>query len=150
MASKQIPFKKHHIPISQQIVAMNLAFPDFQVEWKKNTVIWTGNIQPTSLSKTYMIEITYSLDLRQPDVIVLTPSLKKRGEEKIPHVYPGNKLCLFRPKKKEWTKDMFISETIVPWASLWLYYYEVWHATGEWLGGGEHPVNRNKKKKFVG
>ena len=21
-------------------------------------------------------------------------------------------------------------ETIVPWASLWLYYYEVWHATG--------------------
>ncbi|EKK00114.1 hypothetical protein RBSH_04450 [Rhodopirellula baltica SH28] len=22
---------------------------------------------------------------------------------------------------------------------MWLMYYEFWHATGEWLGGGEHP-----------
>ena len=39
-------------------------------------------------------------------------------------------------------------ETIVPWASLWLYYYEVWHATGEWLGGGEHPIARKKQKNL--
>ncbi|ASZ15882.1 MULTISPECIES: hypothetical protein [Bacillus cereus group] len=149
MASKKVPFKKYYIPISQQIIAMNLAFPDFKVEWKKNTVIWTGSLQPTPLSKGYTVEIAYSLDMQQPEVIVLNPSLQKRGKEKIPHVYPGNKLCLFRPKKKEWTKQMFIFETIVPWASLWLYYYEVWHATGEWLGGGEHPIARKKQKKSV-
>jgi hypothetical protein len=34
---------------------------------------------------------------------------------------------------------MKIATTIIPWLSLWLYYYEVWHATGEWMGGGiEH------------
>ncbi|MBU8880105.1 hypothetical protein BGM26_14070 [Bacillus sp. FJAT-29790] len=148
MAVKRIAFKKFHIPISQQIIAMNLAFPEFNVEWKKNTVIWTGNLQPTPLSKSYTVEISYSLDMQQPEVIVLSPKLTTRGDEKIPHVYPGNKLCLFRPKKKEWTREMLIAETIVPWTSLWLYYYETWHATGEWLGGGEHP-NKKRKKRFV-
>jgi len=28
---------------------------------------------------------------------------------------------------------------------LWLYYYEVWHLTDEWLGGGEHPTNLKPK-----
>jgi hypothetical protein len=31
---------------------------------------------------------------------------------------------------------MSIAATIVPWLSLWLYYYEVWLATGAWEGGG--------------
>ena len=61
---------------------MNLAFPDFKVEWKKNTVIWTGSLQPTSLSKGYTVEIAYSLDMQQPEVIVLNPSLQKEGRKK--------------------------------------------------------------------
>ena len=34
---------------------------------------------------------------------------------------------------------MFIADTIVPWACEWLLHYEIWLATGEWHGGGEHP-----------
>ena len=30
--------------------------------------------------------------------------------------------------------DMLLAKVIVPWIALWLYYYEVWHATGSWLG----------------
>ncbi|HLR70454.1 hypothetical protein [Pseudogracilibacillus sp. ICA-222130] len=146
MANKKNFFNKNHIPISQQIIAMNLAFPKFKQAWKKNKVVWTGKLQPTPLSKSYLVEITYSLGMLQPKVLVLDPPLENRGEEKIPHVYPGNKLCLFRPKKKEWTKQMVIAETIVPWTTLWLYYYEMWHATGKWLGGGEHPIIRKRKK----
>ncbi|MBS4171810.1 hypothetical protein [Bacillus sp. FJAT-49736] len=149
MAAKRIRFKKMYIPISQQIVAMEKLFPDFTVEWKKNTCIWTGELQPTELSKKYTVQITYSLDMPRPDVIVLSPQVQKRGNENIPHVYPENKLCLFRPKKKEWTKEKLIAETIVPWTSLWLYYYEMWHATGEWLGGGEHIVAKRKKNKIA-
>lgn len=32
-----------------------------------------------------------------------------------------------------------IANTIIPWTIEWLYYYELWLATGEWLGGGDHP-----------
>lgn len=143
MAKKKIPFKKAFknalLPIKTQIAYMEKEFPNFTCEWDKNVVTWTGTLQPTSLSKVYTVQIEYSLNMNQPNVTVLSPPLMKRGDESIPHVYPGNKLCLFLPRKKEWTKEKLISQTIIPWTSLWLYYYEMWHATGEWLGGGEHP-----------
>lgn len=31
---------------------------------------------------------------------------------------------------------MLIANTIVPWTSEWLFYYEIWLATGQWHGGG--------------
>ena len=113
---------------------------------EKNTVIWTGSLQPTSLSKGYTVEIAYSLDMQQPEVIVLNPSLQKEGRK--------NPACLsvtsyaFSSQKERMDEANVHFETIVPWASLWLYYYEVWHATGEWLGGGEHPIARKKQKNL--
>ena len=38
---------------------------------------------------------------------------------------------------------MPIADTIIPWTSEWLFFYELWLATGgEWLGEGEHPPPR--------
>jgi len=34
---------------------------------------------------------------------------------------------------------MPIAKTIIPWTSLWLYFFGDWLITGEWNGGGEHP-----------
>lgn len=77
---------------------------------------------------------------------VPSSSLRERVPlERIPHVYPGKRLCLYLPRSGEWTHEKYISETIVPWTSLWFYYYEVWDATGEWLGGGEHPSSGEKE-----
>ncbi|RFU70618.1 hypothetical protein D0469_05650 [Peribacillus saganii] len=148
MASKKVWFD-NKLPLSKHVIAMEQLYPGFVVSWKKNTVIWTGDLRPTDMSATYTVQISYSIDMTQPKVIVLSPKLKRREGEKIPHIYPGEKLCLFRPRKKEWTKEMFIAETIVPWTSLWLYYYEMWHATGEWLGGGEHIRLKKGKKKHA-
>ena len=41
--------------------------------------------------------------------------------------------------------NKLIANTIIPWTVEWLYYYELWQATGEWLGGGEHPENEIDK-----
>ena len=38
----------------------------------------------------------------------------------------------------EFNSSKLIANTIIPWTVEWLYYYELWLATGEWLGGGEH------------
>jgi len=35
---------------------------------------------------------------------------------------------------------MSIASTILPWASEWLFHYEIWRATGEWTGGGREPA----------
>jgi len=65
----------------------------------------------------------------------------------VPHTYIGDCLCLYYPDYDEWTSAMYIAETIVPWISLWLMYYEAWLATGEWLGGGIKHESREKKRK---
>ncbi len=38
---------------------------------------------------------------------------------------------------------MLISETIVGWAALWLFYFEEWLVSNVWAGGGEHPQEGN-------
>ncbi len=52
-------------------------------------------------------------------------------------MYDQKRLCLYLPG--QWSGEKPIAVTIVPWASVWLYFYEVWRATGEWLGGGVEP-----------
>jgi hypothetical protein len=132
--------------IGKQVVAMKKAFPGFLAKIGADSVSWTGIIQPTTLSDKYTVRIFYSA-IGLPKVCVLSPKLVGREDNPfIPHVYPGKRLCLYLPGAGEWTKEMLVNETIVPWTSLWLYYYEVWLATGNWLGGGVHPsANRQKK-----
>ena len=32
----------------------------------------------------------------------------------------------------------------MPWVSLWLFFYEIWVVTGEWLGGGHDTADENE------
>jgi hypothetical protein len=83
--------------------------------------------------------MTYQLGFN-PRVEVLSPKLElAEGKKEIPHMYNQKRLCLHYPKYREWTPKKLLSKTIIPWISDWLYHYESWLATGEWLGGGiEH------------
>ena len=38
---------------------------------------------------------------------------------------------------------MLLGNSVLLWASVWLFFYEVWTVTGKWLGGGEHPEEGN-------
>ncbi len=127
-----------------QILAMRNLYPDFKQREQQGVVTWIGTLQPTPLSIEYKIEIEYS-QTGIPKVWVKSPELKERNGQKIPHIYPGKRLCLYLPGIGEWSKSKLIAKTIVPWASLWLYYYELWHATGEWLGGGVRPLMKNDR-----
>lgn len=91
-------------------------------------------IKATQSSKTYNVKIRYKLG-EKPVVIVTNI---EEGT-KLPHTYLNNNLCLYYPKSKEWSKYDYISDTIIPWISEWLYFYEIWLATDKWLGGGLHP-----------
>ncbi len=99
------------------------------------------------MSQEYQIRVVYQLG-ESPKVWVLSPALVARSkDEPIPHVYPGLRPCLYLPSSDEWEADRFIADTIIPWTSLWLYYYEVWHVAGEWVGGGVHPSPRKARFK---
>lgn len=125
---------------------MRELYPHFTFTWERGLIRWVGDVQPTDASCRYHIAIAYRLE-QTPKVNVLSPRLVDRGDGKpIPHRYKEGNLCLYLTNSGEWTIDQYIAETFVPWTSLWLYHYEVWLATGEWLGGGVHPPARERKR----
>ena len=60
-----------------------------------------------------------------------------QGFKDLPHINRDGSLCL--SVLGDWEPWMYIADYVVPWASAWLFFYEEWHATGNWFGGGTHP-----------
>lgn len=131
--------------ISQQLGNIRTKYGHFKSVIKRNSIIINGQIRPTSRSENYSFVLEYTLN-KNPKVRIVSPNLVRNNKgEKIPHMYAQKHLCLYRPKYNEFKSSDFLSATIIPWIALWLYYYEQWHITGRWLGGGEHPNQKQQK-----
>ncbi|WP_375278592.1 hypothetical protein [Alteromonas australica] len=145
--------------ISEQYVALlTLCNGEVHIKDHDRTVVWHGALRPTPVSRTYSVTVTYTLG-QSPKCIVTNPSLADLAKEKtIPHIYPndtafsGTQLCLYLPyisgknKISEWSPKLSLVESIIPWASTWLFYFEDWLDVGEWRGGGvEHSDEDNEQ-----
>jgi len=109
---------------------MAAVFPQFQHRPAgAGAVRWRGTLQPTQESAHYTVEILHEV-WRHPRVWVTRPALVSNP----PHVYAGNALCLYYPPDWRWRPGSSLADTIVPWTAFWLYFYELWLVTGEWLG----------------
>lgn len=101
-------------------------------------------VKPTPVSREYALRLTYRRG-NPPHVQVLSPSIPELadGHGPVPHLYDRShpvRLCLYLPRTHEWGPERSLAQTIVPWSADWLFYFEIWLATGEWNGGGEHPA----------
>jgi hypothetical protein len=113
-------------------------FPASSLSVVRSTLTWNGTLQPSALSDTYQLELTYRLSDR-PRMFVISPTLDRRGHRRLPHTFSDESLCLYYSPSSEWRKHEVLADTIVPWSSEWLLHYELWLVTGRWLGGGIHP-----------
>ena len=122
---------------------MRATFPDFKHRiTRQGGVRWIGKLRPTIESPWYELVILHELNNR-PRTWVISPPLAPNP----PHVYSSddNSLCLYWPKEWCWTPTTSLPATIVPWSALWLYYYEAWLVTGEWLGpSSPHGIGAQK------
>lgn len=102
--------------------------------------VWCCAVHPSEISDLYVIRIEYKETDLIPKVFVQSPSNLRlyEGEKKLPHIYDQEKQQLCLNYLGEWDSTRSISRCYVPWACEWLYYYEHWASTGEWLGGGIH------------
>lgn len=128
----------HPIPMTVQLARLTKAYPSSHATLKRDILTWTVDLTPTPLSRTYRVKLEMHKD-GKPEVRLVYPKLQTRDGKRCPHLYPEGVLCLYLPGAFEWTKEMQLVETIVPWISEWLAHYEVWLSTGVWTGGGEHP-----------
>ena len=150
--------------LRHQIASMRRDWPNFTVtDVRTDSAIWFGSLVGIELE--YRLSIQFGLPdpsglddtlwRRFPVVRVLTPQLRPdwnaKDEAPLPHVYferPDislSPLCLFDPRKREWSHDDLSSKTTVPWAADWLACYEGWLATGRWPGGGRHADADTKR-----
>jgi hypothetical protein len=125
-------------------------YPGSRVVRRGERLVWSGTLTPAEYSAAYELLIDHQIG-KPPVVYVARPRLRLVDGEGLPHVYPLNTLCLFLGNR-EWHQSIPIADTLVPWASEWLLFYELWLATGgQWLGEGEHPppgpANRHARRR---
>ena len=128
-------FRIRTLSIGKQRALFCGRYPAFATSQQRNRIlVCSGRVQPTVLSMTYQVRITYEIR-KTPKVDIADPVLQRRNpQERIPHTYDGDRPCTFRPVV-DWRSDQCLT-LLVPWISMWLFFYEVWFVTGEWLGGG--------------
>ena len=114
-------------------------FPQFHYSRAQST--WTGKLRPTAKSREYLVEITYTL-YSIPQVFILRPKLHPNA----PHIYKkSGALCLYYPEDGSWNNRKLLGNTIFLWTAEWLYYYELWLATGEWFGPEVPHTGKNSE-----
>lgn len=147
------------LSVERQNEALRRVLPEWRVRGGDCAGIWEGPIQP--LSRVYRVRLTYygarffdgfHLDVPPIAIHVLDPpigALARAAGVKLPHVYPNRKdpdmpaLCVYDPEAGEWTSSMLLVDTIVPWTSEWLFFYEGWEIDGRFGGVGRHPEPRS-------
>jgi len=145
-----IPNASPPISLATQQGHLLRRYPNSRIARGRERLVWSGGWTPAAYSVTYEVLIDHQLG-KSPLVYVVRPRLQLVDGQALPHVYPLNTLCLFLGNR-EWHESIPIADTLVPWASEWLLFYELWLATGgEWLGEGEHPpprpVNRHDRRR---
>ncbi len=124
--------------LSQQLLALRQMPLTSSVTIARGRLLWHGDITPTRASRTYTLRISYDGRDTTPSVTVLRPELRSDTVRRLPHVFPGDELCLCYPG--EWNAGKLIAHTIIPWASEWLFHYEIFAVIGTWHGGGHEPA----------
>jgi len=139
MANKHY-IKNKSLSLAYQAARLRSLYPDAICQITRNHLHWKGTLNPTPISDNYLVKLSYTLG-ESPKTNVVSPKLFIPKGKRLPHVYnqQNQRLCLYYPcGESKWSPSTYLAETIVPWTSEWLFFYELWLSTGEWLGGGIH------------
>lgn len=125
--------RRVELSLPVQALALARLVPHGQVRLRPHKLIWHGQVQPTAASGTYDLR----LEARRgttPTVAVTSPALKPNEDGHLPHVYDTGSLCVSR--FGDWRPHMLFTDSMLPWACEWLFFYELWLASGLWYGDG--------------
>lgn len=105
---------------------MRSLYPQFKPSYVDGNLVFQGNLIVKPEWPPYKVRIVYR-GKKEPRVY-LDP-LPKRNK----HLYKEGCLCLYHPENYRWSADKLIAKDIVPWTAAWIYFYEYWLQTGEWI-----------------
>lgn len=141
------PGRQRGLSVAQQFESLRPGrMPPGRGNLRVGGFTWTCTLQPTPLSREYKVRIEFSRG-KSPKIYVDKPDLVALADGRVlPHVYEQSptQLCLYLPGSGEWHDRLLVGQTVIPWASLWLFYFEDWLVSGEWRGGGQHPRRKEE------
>lgn len=151
MGSQWRSFKPRRLTIAVQRAAIDATWPSLVTRVVDGVLYAEGEIRPSPLTRAYRVRLTYRPG-RRPWIEILNPKLERRQsapDEPIPHTYndtkPGEERpCCFDPDVPDWNPAMPLATSVIPWLLAWLVDYEIWTATGMWLGGGRSHLPAQK------
>jgi len=128
-----------------QLTRMKHRWPDLlpRLVDQDRFIAWVGPLRGFQMKYEVAVVWEWMNPKGVPMVHILKPAIHPRPGTNfidLPHLnYDSNRpedsaLCLFDPVAGEWNSAMLIADRIVPWASEWLHYYEIWHLDGIWRG----------------
>lgn len=152
---KALDYHQRRRKPANQAARMSALWPEFGLVGVDSEVVsWRGPLRP--FQRTYLIGVIWWYRTDDPPyVLMVDPKLRPRegkAFEDIPHLQfcsaepELSGLCLFDPDGSQWSPRLAIADTTIGWASRWLYFYEQWHRTGEWRGGGVGPESIAKAR----
>lgn len=110
-----------------------MGIPGTRHEYRRRgqELVYRLQLSPSAASRVYNCELHVQPGYEYPQMIVVGPDLRAlAGDRMLPHTYPyrgkGVRLCLWKPKLKEWHWSMKLSDTYIPWTLRWLWYFEDW------------------------
>lgn len=113
----------------KQIASMKQLFPSFVCKAKGDSLIFIGTLRVKDYFPEYKVKIIFEGN-STPKVCIVSPQIVDGA----PHVYEEGFLCLYHPSNFHWNADKLLAKTIIPWTASWIYFYEYWLRSGEWLG----------------
>jgi len=116
----------------------------------KDSFYWEFDVKPFPFSKIYQVLLIWDFSQNNPKVYILNDEVHIVAKERIiPHLYSQDKLqlCLYKPSYNQFSMNMSLCKTIIPWTYLWISYYEEWVYSDKWKGGGIHIETIQTDKK---
>jgi hypothetical protein len=116
-------------------MAMRAKYPQFNYRYEKNgDITFKGVLKVKPEIPDYHIKIVYRPG-GSPQIFVLKPV----PVDDAPHIYRNSgSLCLYHPADYHWEARKLIADDIMGWTAGWIYFYEYWLQTGEWIGPAAH------------
>lgn len=124
--------------LARQAYAIRNVRPDGLLRVDAGRLTWRGTLHPSPLCEQYDV-VLQATEGKAPCIFVASPALVPNEDGMLPHVYDNGSLCLFR--RGQWNDRMLVVDTVLPWASEWLFAYELWRIDGVWHGDGPEAYN---------
>jgi len=123
------PSNHRNLNIALQNMHIQMKFTGFELKQEGKKWVWVGYLQPTPHSEKYKVKIMHH-PYKNTKVFVVDPEVLERA----PHRYSDQSLCLYHPNDNSFDGETLIADTIIPWTSEWLFFYEGWLKDGVWWG----------------